>query len=85
MTVNREELINLLKKTEVIVAFTKADGTERELHCTLQSHLLPVREVVEGEVKKERKVNESVIAAFDLQKMEWRSFRIDSVKYYHKL
>ena len=55
------------------------------MHCTLQPHMLPVREEVEGEVKKERKVNESVIAAFDLQKMEWRSFRIDSVKSYEKL
>ena len=85
MNLNREDLINLLKKTEVIVTFTKADGTEREMHCTLQQHMLPVREEVEGEVKKERKVNESVIAAFDLQKMEWRSFRIDSVKSYEKL
>lgn len=85
MNLNREDLINLLKKTEVIVTFTKADGTEREMHCTLQPHMLPVREEVEGEVKKERKVNESVIAAFDLQKMEWRVFRIDSVKSYEKL
>ena len=36
MNLNREDLINLLKKTEVIVTFTKADGTERDMHCTLQ-------------------------------------------------
>jgi hypothetical protein len=85
MNIQREELISLLKKTEVIVGFTKADGTEREMHCTLQPHMLPTRQEVEGTVKKERAVNESVIVAFDLQKMEWRSFRLDSVKFYEKL
>ncbi len=84
MNLNREDMINLLKKAALIVTFTKADGTEREMHCTLQSHLLPVREEVEGEVKKIRKVNESVVAAFDLEEMEWRSFRLDSVKSYEK-
>ncbi len=76
---NRQELINLLKNGEIIVTFTKADGSEREMHCTLQSHMLPLREEVEGEVKKTRKVNESVLAVFDLDEMEWRSFRIDNV------
>lgn len=85
MNINREELVNLLKKTEVVVTFTKIDGTEREMHCTLQSHRLPIRSETEEKNNKERVTNDSILSVFDLAKQQWRSFRLDSVKSYEKL
>jgi len=62
---------------ELFVNFEKADGTLREMRCTL-------KDVPEYERKTEndkpRKKAEGVMAVFDLDKQEWRSFRIDSVK-----
>lgn len=62
---------------EVTVTFEKKDGTLRELRCTL-------KDVPEYERKTDREVlrktNEEVMSVFDLEKEEWRSFRIDSVK-----
>ena len=54
--------------------FTKKDGTERIMKCTLQEEYLP--ETVGGERKK----NEDSLAVYDLDVEGWRSFRWDSVK-----
>jgi hypothetical protein len=81
---NREMMIDILKQYECYVTFTKADGTERILHCTLKEDELPVGDntyLVDGKpvVKRQHKVNEEVIAAWDLDNKGWRSFRVDSV------
>ena len=48
--------------------------------CTLKVDLLPVVDKQEGdEVKKERKESEESIRVWDLEKQDWRSFRIDSI------
>jgi len=71
---NRKMMIDLLKQHECYVTFTKADGTERVLHCTLKEDELP-----EYEGTGTRKVNEEVIPVWDLDNKGWRSFRVDSV------
>lgn len=62
---------------EVTITFEKKDGTVREMRCTL-------KDVPEYERKTEnetpRKKNDEVISVYDLDKSDWRSFRIDSVK-----
>lgn len=63
---------------ELKVTFTKVDGTDRVMRCTLNPNYLPKVELVEG--KKERKKPEDTLAVFDLDKNEWRSFKIRSVK-----
>lgn len=64
---------------EVKIVFTKADGTERTMLCTLKPEYLPEdqRESLVG--KTERKKNPDVLAVYDLEKNGWRSFRYDSV------
>lgn len=61
----------------VTVVFEKKDGTLREMRCTL-------KDVPDYERKTEsetpRKKNNEVMSVFDMDKSEWRSFRIDSVK-----
>lgn len=73
----REEIIKLLEAGQCTVTFTKVDGTQRVMPCTLNTSLIPNAPVVEP--KKEKKVNESVIPVFCTDKQEWRSFRVDSV------
>ena len=66
----------------VTVVFEKKDGTLREMRCTL-------KDVPQYERKTEsettRKKNDEVMSVYDMDKSEWRSFRIDSVKSYEKL
>jgi WYL_2, Sm-like SH3 beta-barrel fold len=67
----------------VTVTFVKKDGTERVMNCTTNSELVPVVPVLTEEVavpKKEKKKNDDVMAVFDLEVKEWRSFRWDSIK-----
>lgn len=65
----------------VTVVFTKKDGTERVMECTISPSLVPVEPIVEGtEPKKEKKVNEDIMPVYDLEAQSWRSFRWDSIK-----
>jgi hypothetical protein len=82
----RDWIRSLLQKGAVTVTFTKADGTDREMRCTLnpeQLPLVPVTGPVDGIVKesKQRKQpDEHSLRVFDLEKGEWRSFRFDRLK-----
>jgi hypothetical protein len=80
---DKDHLKKLLHENTLTVCFTKKDGTERTMLCTLNPSLLPVIEKKEeGEVKKEKKQNDESIAVWDLEKAAWRSFRLDSVVSY---
>ena len=61
------------------VVFTKANGDERVMHCTLREELLPPQMDVE-EVIQKKKSNPDVLAVWDVEAKGWRSFRWDSVK-----
>jgi len=70
----------VLQVNPITITFTKKDGTERVMKCTLQPELLPVVEqksIVEG--KAPRKESTTSLRVFDLEKNEWRSFTIRSV------
>jgi hypothetical protein len=75
----RDKLQEMLKTSTRTVTFSKVDGTERVMNCTLQSHLLPPVIVDLTKPVKERKINEEVLPVFDVDKHEWRSFRLDSI------
>lgn len=80
MSDNKTELIEKLKTSEVTVSFKKKDGTIRDMKCTLMESKIPKNEVANtSDVTKQRKKNEEVLAVFDLEKNEWRSFRWDSL------
>jgi hypothetical protein len=83
----RDWVKSLLHVTEVTVEFTKADGSVREMRCTLNPDKLPPAPVqtgpVDGIVKesKQRKAPDpESIRVFDLDKNEWRSFRFDRLQ-----
>ena len=69
----RDTLIKNLQKKAMRITFTKVNGEERIMDCTLQEHMIPQT----GE--SNRKKNEEVLPVFDINKGEWRSFRVDSV------
>ena len=62
---------------ELVVEFTKLDGSIRTMPCTLHPDLLPQVVVTEGKKKKEPKPE--VMSVFCTDKQEWRSFRVDNV------
>ena len=70
---NRETLIKNLQKKAMRITFTKVNGEERVMDCTLQEHMIPETS------ESNRKQNEEVLPVFDINKGEWRSFRLDSV------
>ena len=69
----RDILIKNLQKQAMKITFTKVNGEERVMDCTLQEHMLPETN------ESNRKQNEEVLPVFDINKGEWRSFRLDSV------
>ena len=70
--------INGLLRTKVSVTFTKKDGSERVMRCTLNPDLLPKKDI--NEEKTHRKISTTSIPVFDLDMQAWRSFTIRSVK-----
>jgi hypothetical protein len=66
-----------LSTSEALIEFTKVNGENRVMPCTLDPAKLPKTPVVEGKV--ERKINPDVLRVFCTDKNEWRSFRYDSV------
>ena len=70
----REWLIGLLEERPIEIVFTKKDGTERTMKCTLMEKFLPET------VGSDRPRNDDALAVYDLEKEGWRSFRWDSIK-----
>lgn len=76
---NKSEIIESLKNSICKVVFTKVNGEERTMSCTLNEDILP--EVVkEIEEKAPREKSKDALAVWDTDKGAWRSFRWDSLK-----
>ena len=89
----RDWVKGLLSNGEVTVTFTKADGTDREMLCTLDGAKIPAKTIsvsassavasdaIVKENKKPRKEPDPhSVRVYDLEKQEWRSFRFDRLK-----
>jgi WYL_2, Sm-like SH3 beta-barrel fold len=83
----RDWVRSLLQKDEITVTFVKADGTDREMRCTLNPEKLPPAPVASGPVdgivkesRERKKPDEHSLRVYDLDKSEWRSFRFDRLK-----
>jgi hypothetical protein len=76
-TIDRDWLLELLRQGEIEVTFTKADGTDRIMKCTLQEGV-----VVPHEKKTERtkEPNADILPVWDIEKQAWRSFKLSSIK-----
>jgi hypothetical protein len=79
-TQTKEEIEAVLRQGECEVVFTKNDGTERQMVCTLHPRYLPVPEEADpSKPKKVRPPNPHVVACWDVEEEGWRSFRIDAI------
>lgn len=78
----KDWLKGLLQERVVKVTFTKKDGSDRVLTCTLNGNMIPQKvtesEAVEG--KPERVKSVESLAVYDVENNGWRSFRWDSIK-----
>ena len=72
----RDWLKSMLKSQEVTISFTKKDGTERKMLCTLSESKIPSEKSPKNTGKAK---SEDALAVFDVEKQDWRSFRWDSV------
>ena len=87
----RDWIKSLLQKSTITVTFVKADGTVRDMNCTLNYDFIPTDKApkatpsgsVDGlvtESKSPTDPNLHSLRVFDLEKNEWRSFRFDRLK-----
>jgi hypothetical protein len=72
-----DSIYEQLKAGRCRVTFTKVDGTDRTMNCTLKDEMLPEQYRGKGTILTE---GSNVIRVYDLDLNEWRSFRVDSVK-----
>jgi hypothetical protein len=70
----RKWLAGMLEQSIVEVTFTKKDGTERVMNCTLLEDYLPET------TGAGRSAGSDALAVFDVDADGWRSFRWDSIK-----
>ena len=73
----RGAMIQKLQEGNCRVIFKKVNGEERDMMCTLQESVLPKLQSKPND--KKRQPNETVIRAFDINKQEFRSFRVENV------
>ena len=72
----KQSVAELARENVIRVTFTKSDGTERIMVCSLlDQYLPPIMEDAEVITKD----NPNVLAVMDLQARSWRSFRINSI------
>lgn len=77
---DRNEILNALRKGDVVVEFTKVNGDYRKMICTLNESVLPPATKDDSVTqKKVREVNPEVCVVYDVNAKGWRSFRWDSV------
>lgn len=73
----KEELLTVINEAPYFrVVFTKKDGTVRSMRATKNFDHIPEDHHPKGDNVVE---NDEVIRVFDLEKVGWRSFRVDSV------
>jgi hypothetical protein len=71
-----EYLRGYLSESTITVTFTKKDGTTRVMKCTKQSDLIPADKQPKGAGSTP---TGDAVAAFDLEKQEWRSFNTSNI------
>ena len=74
----RDWVRSLLQSTEVQVTFVKADGTVRNMRCTLDIGRMPLQNIQVHESTESR--DSETQRVFDLDLQQWRSFRYDRLR-----
>jgi hypothetical protein len=76
----RKNLQRVLQNSVMSVTFKKVNGEERVMKCTLDPSIIPPATKTDPlSQEKVRKINEEVLPVWDIEKEQWRSFRLDSI------
>jgi hypothetical protein len=76
----RDGLIDMLRHNIVTVTFTKVNGDERIMKCTLRGEMIPNAPTQNGELVIEQKAKSNNVAVWDIEANGWRSFKVENVK-----
>ena len=76
----QEWLKGILRQGVVTVVFTKKNGDERVMKCTLNGEQLPQIQKEATEVSEVRQTSNTSLAVFDVEAQGWRAFKWESVK-----
>lgn len=71
----RDEMVTELRTRQCRVIFKKINGEERDMQCTLNMQFIPE----DKQPKTGKEYADDVIRAFDVNKQEFRSFRVENV------
>ena len=75
-----EEYLGKLKKGIFEVTFTKVNGEERIMNCTLHDKVIPQATKKDPLTQtKVREINENVVSVWDVKAEGWRSFDYNRV------
>lgn len=77
---NKSNVVHMLHNNVVTVKFTKLNGDERIMKCTLLPEYLPATVSVDGRTIVNEDEGRNNVAVWDIDAAGWRSFRVDSVK-----
>jgi len=77
----RSWLNGVLKTSKVVLEFTKVDGEQRVMVCTLNPELIPPS--TESTTKSNRAESTTAFRVYDLDKSDWRSVRWDFINKMH--
>lgn len=76
--ITRDEMIEMLRTNLCDVSFTKVNGEIRNMKCTLIENHIPESQKP-SLTSKNVEYSKEVIRVFDIEKQEWRSFKVNSV------
>lgn len=79
--IDRQATIDDLRAKEMVVHFTKKNGEERIMTCTLRPDFIPQDSMPKGTTKKEPKPlsEQTACSVYDVEAKGWRSFLWDNV------
>ena len=70
----RNQFLGYLREGTVTVGFTKQNGEDRRMNCTLIN--IPTEKQPKGEAPERKGTS---LAVFDVDKQDWRSFNLENV------
>ena len=86
MFYNREMMTSQLQQGVCEVFFKKRNNAIRQMICTLNPTQLPLTEMAQNLAiappQNPTPAQQNVIAVWDVEKMAWRSFRVNSVLFF---
>lgn len=79
----RDEILTMLNEGPCMVSFNKVTGERRDMLCTLRKDMIPAPKDADTNnafnTRKVREINDNVVVAYDLNKNDWRSFRVENL------